>query len=137
LNYIDYNKDEAKKYLIDHLGWKDYGGKHHESRFTKFFQTYYLPTKFGYDKRRAHYSSMIVANHTKREEALQKLEEPPYGANIRNDKEFFAKKLGFSIDELDALIAAPSKNYTNYKNSAALTENCRKLAAFLKRVIKK
>ncbi len=61
LDYIDYDKEKAKKFLIEELGWRDYGGKHHESIYTKFFQAYILPTKFGYDKRRAHLSSLILA----------------------------------------------------------------------------
>jgi N-acetyl sugar amidotransferase len=125
LNYFDYNKEHAKAFMIDQLGWKDYGGKHHESRFTKFFQTYYLPTKFGYDKRRAHLASQIVANHLSRDAALEQLQSPPYSDNIEQDKIYFAKKLGFTVAELDRLIATPGKTHGDYRNSQDFTAQMR------------
>jgi len=76
LNYMNYNKLESKIFLQNKYGWRDYGGKHHESIWTKFFQSYYLPEKFGFDKRKAHLSSMIVAKQITREEALIELEKP-------------------------------------------------------------
>ena len=68
LEWIDYNKEEAKHILKTELGWRDYGGKHYESVFTKFFQAHVLPTKFGYDKRLAHYSSLIVSGQMTKDE---------------------------------------------------------------------
>ena len=94
LDYIDYDKEKAKQMLIDEFGWRDYGGKHYESFYTKFYQSYILPTKFGYDKRKAHYSSLIVAGQLSREEALIMLEEPLYDENdLKRDIEYFCEKM--------------------------------------------
>ncbi len=78
LNYIDYRKEEAKRMLARELGWRDYGGKHYESVWTRFFQGYYLPTKFGFDKRKAHYSSMICSGQMTREQGLKEIVNRPY-----------------------------------------------------------
>jgi hypothetical protein len=121
LEYIDYNKDEAKKYLINELGWRDYGGKHYESKFTKFFQAHYLPTKFGYDKRRAHYSSLIVSGQMTRDEALAELEKPLYDPiELEEDKSYFSKKLGISLDEYEKIMTLPPKSYLDYPNAVKL-----------------
>ncbi|MFQ1063066.1 N-acetyl sugar amidotransferase [Bordetella trematum] len=121
LNYLPYNKFEAKQIIMRELGWRDYGGKHYESVFTRFFQGYYLPTKFGYDKRLAHLSSLINSGQLSREQALQELREPTYDPALQaEDKRFVAKKLGVSVDELDAIFARPNKDYTAYKSYAKL-----------------
>ena len=101
------------KYLL-----KDYGKKHNESSFTKFFQNYYLYEKFGIDKRKAHLSSLILSNKISREEALNLLNVKPYDDNlINNEKEFIAKKLNISKIELDNFIAAPNRHFTDYPNN--------------------
>jgi N-acetyl sugar amidotransferase len=121
LNFMDYNKPRAKQELAEKFGWRDYGDKHHESRFTKFFQSYYLPVKFGYDKRRAHLSSMIVAGQISREESLEILRQPPYdAAAVEEDKIFVAKKLGISAAELQRLIDLPPCTYRDYPSNAWL-----------------
>ena len=115
LNYINYDKEQAKKFLIEELGWRDYGGKHHESIYTKFFQAYILPTKFGFDKRRAHLSSLILSGQIKREEALKEIEDPPY-----NEKElqehliYVPKKLGLTREEFEEIMSAPPRRYEDY-----------------------
>lgn len=115
LNLIEYNKEEAKKKLIDEIGFKDYGGKHHESRFTKWFQSYYLVHKFSYDKRKAHLSSMILSGLLKREEALLQLDLPAYNENeINNDSQYIAKKLGISLEELNNYILGKKGHYSEY-----------------------
>jgi N-acetyl sugar amidotransferase len=115
LDYLPYDKDAAKQALIRELGWRDYGGKHYESRFTKFFQSYYLPVKFGFDKRRAHCSALILAGLMTRAEALEKLAEPPFDpARIGEDKSYVAKKLGVSDAEFDAILARPPRSYRDY-----------------------
>ena len=76
LNYINYDKDDAVKLLMEKYNWKSYGGKHNESLFTKFFQSFYLVKKFGFDKRKAHLSSLIVANKITRDEAIKILKVP-------------------------------------------------------------
>jgi N-acetyl sugar amidotransferase len=94
LNFIDYDKEAAKKQLIDDFGWKDYGGKHYESTYTKIFQSYILPFKFGFDKRKAHYSSLILAGQLTRAQAIKLLEEPPFQKEqIDKDINYLTKKV--------------------------------------------
>lgn len=119
LNFEDYRKNEAKQLLIDKYGWRDYGGKHYESRFTKFFQSYYLPTKFGYDKRRAHLASLVVAGEISRAAALEELTKPPFDKDeAHQDKLFVAKKLAVPETEFDAILAGPRKTYLDYPSNA-------------------
>jgi N-acetyl sugar amidotransferase len=123
LNFEDYRKDEAKQLLIDKFGWRDYGGKHYESRFTKFFQSYYLPTKFGYDKRRAHLASLVVSGEMTRVVALEELAKPPFEPDeARQDRLFVAKKLGVSETEFHAILAGPCKTYLDYPSNAERIE---------------
>lgn len=115
LNHIEYNKHEAKKMLMQEIGWRDYGGKHYESVWTRFFQGYYLPTKFGYDKRRAHLSTLICSGQTTREEAFEEMKKPPYDAELlRQDMQFVLKKFGLMQAEFDAIIHTPSKEAKDY-----------------------
>jgi hypothetical protein len=110
LNYIPYVKADAKKILIDELGWRDYGGKHYESIFTRFFHAYYLPNKFGYDLRKSYLSALICSGQITREEALDELRNPPAKEEMLvNDKEYVMKKLGLSVEEFEAIIKAPNK----------------------------
>jgi len=118
LNYIDYNPYNAIEILEREIGWKYYGGKHYESRFTKFFQSYWLPERFGFDKRRAHLSSLVLAGIISRDEALKQLDIKAYNdETIELDKAFVSKKLGLSVEELNALMQIPIKNYTDYANN--------------------
>ncbi|WP_317046409.1 N-acetyl sugar amidotransferase [Muricauda brasiliensis] len=118
LNLMPYDKEQAMKEMEQKLNWQYYGGKHHESRFTKFFQAYYLPHKFGYDKRRAHLSSLIVSGQLSRNEALEemKIEIYPNNSHI-TDMEYVAKKLGVSNEEFERIIAMPNRTYTDYPNN--------------------
>ena len=117
LNYIEYDKEKAKQFLIDEFGWRDYGGKHYESFYTKFYQSYILPTKFGYDKRRAHYSSLIAAGQLSREQALEKLKEPLLNfEDFDRDVEYFCEKMEISRQEFDTIMNMPSKSYIDYPN---------------------
>ncbi|EKD28647.1 MAG: hypothetical protein ACD_79C00252G0012 [uncultured bacterium] len=117
LNYIAYNKNGAKDLLIKELVWKDYGDKHFESIWTKYFQSYYLPVKFGYDKRRAHFSSLIMASQMKREAALEKLKSLSYDPlMINEDKEYIAKKLGLAYEEFIKLEKVPNTPHEKYKS---------------------
>jgi N-acetyl sugar amidotransferase len=118
LNYIDYVKAEAMNLLEKELGWRYYGGKHYESRFTKFFQSYYLPTKFGYDKRRAHLSSLIVSDQITRDAALNEISKPLYDlVELQEDKEYVLKKLGITLDEWDKIMKSPNKTYLDYPSN--------------------
>lgn len=115
LNLMPYSYRTAKKEIAAELGWRDYGGKHHESVFTRYFQGYYLPTKFGFDKRKAHLSSLILAGQMTREEALAELAQPPYDPALRQqDHEFIAKKLGVTTEELEEIFRLPPKAHTDY-----------------------
>lgn len=117
LNLIPYSKAEAIQALERDYGWRYYGGKHYESRWTRFFQAYYLPYKFGYDKRKAHLSSLIVSGQMTREEAIEALKEPLYDpVMLAEDKAFIAKKLGLSLAEFEDLIHQPAHHYSEYPN---------------------
>jgi N-acetyl sugar amidotransferase len=117
LNYVDYNKADAMKLLVEQLDWKYYGGKHHESRFTKFVQSYLLPLKFDLDYRKATLSSQICAGEVTREKALEELKAPLYDeSDIEKDKVYIAKKLGITKEELDNIMALPGKYYNEYPN---------------------
>ena len=123
LNYLPYNKFEAKKTIMRELDWRDYGGKHYESVFTRFFQGYYLPVKFGYDKRRAHLSSLINAGQLTRQAAMDELAHPTYDPQLQaDDKAFVAKKIGVSVAELDEIFQRPNKDYSEYASYAKLFE---------------
>ena len=117
LNYIDYNKSEVKKFLIEKMGWRDYGGKHHESLFTKFYQAHILPVKFNVDKRKAHLSTLVASKQISRDQALEELKKPIYKAEeLGPDFEFVCKKLEFSKDEMDAYLKAAPVSHYAYKS---------------------
>ena len=121
LEWIDYKKETAKKILIEELGWRDYGGKHYESVFTKFFQAYILPTKFGYDKRLAHLSSLIVSEQITKEEAKSELQKPLYDPlEFEEDKIFWIKKLGFSEQEFETIMKEKPTFFSDYDNNLNL-----------------
>jgi N-acetyl sugar amidotransferase len=118
LNYVPYKKEEAIAILEKELDWKNYGGKHHESKYTAFIQSYYLMKKFGIDFRRANLASLVVTGFITKEEALRILETLPYNLeSIEKDKAYIAKKLGITIEEFEDLLNAPPKWYTDYPNN--------------------
>jgi len=122
LDLIDYSKEEAMKEL-QASGWQYYGGKHFESRFTKFFQSYYLVERFGYDKRKAHLSSLIVTGQMNRDEALEELSKPVYKAShVDEDIEFIAKKLGITVEEFQNYMNMNKKTYLDYGNNEYIFE---------------
>ncbi len=121
LNYVPYLKETAMQELADRLGWQRYPHKHYESRFTRFYEGYWLLKKFGYDKRRAHFSSLILTGQLRREEALARVAQPPYDeAIIEQDFEYVATKLGLTVAELRNLMNGPNKTYRDYKSSMRL-----------------
>lgn len=123
LNYMVYDKPKAKQDIIGELGWRDYGGKHYESVFTRFYQGYILPEKFKVDKRKAHLSNLIFAGQMTKTEALEELESPIYPpAQLAEDKPFVLKKLGFTEAEFDAYLTAPSVPHSHYGSTKSLTE---------------
>lgn len=123
LEYISYNKAEVKEFLKSEMGWKDYGGKHFESKFTQFFQAHYLPVKYGFDKRLAHLSSLIVSGQMTREEALRQMQEPLYDPiQLQEDRSYFTKKLGFSESEWAEIMQMPPKTEHDYANQLKMLE---------------
>jgi N-acetyl sugar amidotransferase len=121
LDYVPYVKEEAAQFMVDRFGWQRYPQKHFESRFTKFYEGYWLPTKFGFDTRRVQFSSLIVTNQMTRAEALEKLSRPAWDENtIAQDFEYVATKLGVSVDELRGYHQAPNKTYRDYKSQLQL-----------------
>lgn len=118
LNYITFSKTEAKEILKNELHWEYYGGKHYESRYTKFVQSFLLPVKFNLDYRKATLSSQICAGEICRSEALELLKKPVYNpAEVEREKNFVAKKLDISVNELESIIQLPPKTYRDYPNS--------------------
>lgn len=116
LNYLDYSKPDALRVLQEELGWRYYGGKHYESIYTRFYQGYILPRKFGFDKRRAHFSSMICSGQLERSAAIETLaSEPPYDPSLQEaDYQYVIKKLRLTRDEFEAILQRPPKRYSDY-----------------------
>lgn len=118
LNYLNYNKAEVINLLKREFDWQYYGGKHFESRWTRFFQGWWLPTKFGYDKRLAHLSSLIVSGQISREEALKEMETESYTMQMmEEDRELILKKLNMSQDEWTKVINSPVHFHDEYAKS--------------------
>ncbi|MCY7288735.1 MAG: hypothetical protein LH624_10935, partial [Cryobacterium sp.] len=116
LNLMPYSKEEAVTEL-EQIGWRAYPRKHGESLFTKFFQNYYLPTKFGFDKRRPHLSSLIASGGITRERALELLSEPLYDEDeLRRDRQYLCRKLRISDTEFEDLMNRPIHHYTDFDN---------------------
>jgi len=121
LNYLPYNKEEAKTLLQKELGWRDYGGKHYESVFTKFFQAYILPVKFHIDKRKAHLSTLICSDQLSRAEAMEELKKPLLtAAEIQTDKEYVLKKLGLTETAFEQIMKMPVQPHTAFKTDTHL-----------------
>lgn len=136
LNYVNYDKAEAMDVLQNQLGWIYYGGKHYESIYTRFYQAYILPRKFDIDKRKAHYSNLILSGQMTRGEALEKMKEPVYPENLlEEDREYTIKKLGFTEAEFAAMMAAPTKTFEDYKTSHGIFERAKRLVNATRRYI--
>lgn len=117
LNFIEYSKDKAITELETTIGWRSYGRKHGESLFTRFFQNYYLPNKFGYDKRKPHFSSLIVSGQMTRDAALSGLAEPLYDPHeLETDITYFCKKLRITRAELEELMRSPAHHHSEFPN---------------------
>jgi N-acetyl sugar amidotransferase len=118
LNYLPYNKEDAIKTLENEVNWKNYGGKHHESVYTRFVQSYLQPVKFDLDYRRATFSSQICTGEITREYALEELKKKPYDPEkIEAEKEYIAKKLGITFKEFEEIMQSPPKSYKDYPNN--------------------
>jgi len=137
LDYVDYNKKDVIEVIKKELDWRDYGGKHCESLWTKFYQNYILPEKFGVDKRKAHLSTLICSGQMKREEALSILNTAPYDAEeLKNDKPYILKKLGLSEQAFEDIMKTapiPHKHYgTDVSKREKYMELTRKTQGFRK-----
>jgi N-acetyl sugar amidotransferase len=123
LNYVDYHKQNAKDIITKELGWRDYGGKHYESLFTKFYQAHILPEKFSIDKRKPHLTNMIFSGEISKAEAVEELQTPLYAPEVfQLEKEFFLKKLGLSAAEWEAIMKKPAKSHYDFATERPLDE---------------
>lgn len=137
LNYGPYNKSDAIKKMTAEWGYKPYVRKHGESRFTRFFQEYYLVEKFGFDKRKAHFSSMIISGQMTRDEALAELNKPLYYPEEREiDVEYVTKKLGFSASDWEKIMNTPLRHYEDYPNNSWMFDHDSRLVQFIRRKAK-
>jgi N-acetyl sugar amidotransferase len=138
LNYLGYNKKDALRVLQDELGWRYYGGKHYESIYTRFYQGYILPNKFGFDKRRSHLSSLVCSGEISRQQALDELKVPTYAPSMQEeDREYVVKKLGLTEEEFTAIMQAPKKSYWDYPSDGNFMKQplVQSLVPFVKRVV--
>lgn len=134
LNYIDFNKDEAKEFLLKDYEFGDYGGKHQESKITGFWQAYVMPMKYNMDYRKATLSSQICSNQLTREEALEELNKPTYSEEqAQKDISFIANKLNISEEEFKSFLQLPPKTYVDFPNSRKTIEKAYQLYQLLKK----
>lgn len=117
LNLVSYVKKDAETELAGRFGWQPFQHKHHESRFTRFYEDYWMPRKFGYEKRRAHFSSLILTGQLTREAALDRISRPELGEHfLEQEFEYVAGKLDMSVGELRTLFEGENKTYHDYRN---------------------
>jgi N-acetyl sugar amidotransferase len=117
LNMVPFTKKGAEDELEQRFGWKRFKHKHHESRFTRFYEDYWLPRKFGFHKRRAHFSSLIMTGQMTREQALDRISRPEMDEHfLTQEFEYVANKLDLTVAELQAIFEGDNKTYRDYKN---------------------
>lgn len=115
LNFFDYSKEKAAALITRELGWQDHGGHHFESIYTRFFQRYISPVKFGVDRRKVSFSAQVRAGQMTREQALEKLNTEDYGKQmVEDDKNYIARKLGLSSEQFEEILARPPKRFLDY-----------------------
>jgi N-acetyl sugar amidotransferase len=123
LDYLPYIKKDAEKLLKDKFGWESFKHKHHESRFTRFYEDYWLPRKFGVEKRRAHFSSLILTGQMTRDEALERISRPEMDEQfLRQEFEYVANKLDLTVEEFQELFDGENKTFYDYKNKKWLID---------------
>lgn len=121
LDYVPYIKEDAIRFLTERFGWQKYAQKHHESRFTRFVECFWLPKKFGYERRKAHLSSLILTNQMTRDEALLRIAKPEISEKeMMEDFEYVAKKLDLTTAQLQELFDGENKSFREYKNNLFL-----------------
>lgn len=117
LNLVPFVKKDAEDELERRFGWQRFQHKHHESRFTRFYEDYWLPRRFGYHKRRAHFSSLIMTGQMTREAALERISRPEMDEHfLTQEFEYVAHKLDLTVDELQKIFEQPKKTYRDYRN---------------------
>lgn len=131
LNYLDYDKEEASKELNAAYGWERVRVKHGESIWTRFYQCYILPERFGVDKRRAHFSNLILSGVMKRDEALKELENPPYKDSFEEDMKVILDRFGLSKEEFEEFMKQPTRKHSDFKNEKGLKEMYAKVRKFV------
>ncbi len=121
LNLVPYVKKDAEDELERRFGWQRFQHKHHESRFTRFYEDYWLPRRFGYEKRRAHFSSLIMTGQMTRDQALHRISRPEMDEHfLKQEFEYVAHKLGLTVDELQQLFDSPKRTFRDYRNKRNL-----------------
>lgn len=121
LNLVPYIKKDAENLLTEKFGWEPFQHKHHESRFTRFYEDYWLPRKFGYQKRKAHFSSLILTGQMTREEALDRVSRPELPEEfLQREFEYVANKLDLTKEELQHIFEGDNKTYKDYKNKMGI-----------------
>jgi N-acetyl sugar amidotransferase len=136
LNFIDYNKQQAMGILQKQLGWVYYGGKHYESIYTRFYQAYLLPRKFDIDKRKAHYSNLILSGQMSRPEALEAMKAPVYPKELlQEDRQYAIKKLNLDEKSFAAIMALPKRTFLDYKNNHDVFAFAKRLVNSSRRLI--
>ncbi len=121
LNLVPYVKKDAEDELERKFGWKRFRHKHHESRFTRFYEDYWLPRRFGFEKRRAHFSSLIMTGQMTRDQALERIAKPEMNELfLAQEFEYVANKLDLTVDELKGIFESPKKTYRDYRNKRDL-----------------
>jgi putative aminotransferase len=121
LNLVPFVKKDAEDELEHRFGWQRFKHKHHESRFTRFYEDYWLPRRFGFEKRRAHFSSLIMTGQMTREQALKRISKPEMDEHfLRQEFEYVAHKLGLTVAELQVIFDSPKKTFRDYKNKRDL-----------------
>jgi N-acetyl sugar amidotransferase len=137
LYYVPYDKKAMKKFLTDEYGWKDYGGHHYESVYTRFYQGYILPNKFGIDKRMREYSALIRSGQMTKEAAKKTLrDELPMPAELaKSDREYVLKKFEISSAEFDAIMALPHRTFEDFPNYYSIIRKYRKPIEWLYRMV--
>lgn len=133
LNYLNYDRTIAIRELRDYYNWIPYSQKHFESRFTRFYEGYWLISRYGFDMRRVELSSLILSNQMKRESAIKILEKPPLDSKqIKEDREYICTKLDITEKELTAFHDLPKKCFVNYKNNYRILKIGEKFMGYLK-----
>ena len=132
LDLLPYNKAAVEKLLEDKFGWEKFQHKHHESRFTRFYEDFWLPKKFGYEKRRAHFSSLILTGQMTREEALERISKPEMDEQfLRQEFEYVANKLDLTVAQLQEIFEGQNKTFRDYKNKQRIISLGGKVMTFL------